>query len=196
MEGRLAENMCKMLVKWEIIPDDLKEVYVYGFELLFSFLTNTIIILTLGIILNQIICTISFLIVFILVRRFTGGFHAQTYLHCKFFTVGTYLLVLLFSITLNVKPFLFIILGIIAMLVIIKWGPVENPNKPLTSQDMKKHQIISIILIETLLIINCFLTMISVTLSNAVFYTLLSIIALMFIAIINKGRRKDNEGNC
>lgn len=192
MESKLALQICKSLLKWDIISKELEDIYIYGFELLFSFFSSTLIIITVGAILNKIVSSFVFLFVFISVRRFTGGFHAGTYLKCKIITVATYLLVLLFSVYINAALWSFILLGIIGSLIISKWGPIENPNKPLTEEDKRKHKITGLVFFEALLICSYAIKSLSQTLSNVTFYSLFSIIALMLYAII-KERSINNE---
>ena len=97
MEQKLAALMCQYMLKNKIIQPDLFDVYCYGTELLLSFVMSTSIIVILGIVCQRITQTIVFLVLFIFLRRFTGGYHANTYLVCKAFTVGTYIVVISLS---------------------------------------------------------------------------------------------------
>ena len=186
MESKLALRICSKLLEWKIISKELEEIYVYGFELLLSFLTNTIIILSIGAISHQLSKTLVFLLVFILVRRYTGGFHADTYLKCKVFTVGTYLFVMVCSSFVNASLFAFALLSVAGLIIIIKWGPIENPNKPLTAEEKRRHRIIGTIIFQTFLICGCATISLSFALSNVLFYSLFSIIALMLYEILRE----------
>lgn len=186
MESKFALQICNKLLKWNIIPKEFEDIYIYGFELLLSFISSTLIIIVTGALLHKTISSFVFLLVFISVRRFTGGFHANTYLKCKIITVATYLLVLFFSVYLNATLWSFILLGIIGSLIIFKWGPIENPNKPLTKEDKHKHKITGLAFFETLLVCGYVIKPLSETLSNVIFYSLFSIIALMLYAIIKE----------
>ncbi len=194
MDGHLAAKICKQLLRRGIISQEWEAVYVYGFELLISFLFNTVVILTIGILLHQVVNTLLFLGIFIFVRRYTGGYHASTYLGCKIATISTYLLVLGLSVHLNIHILAFLFLNAAGGFVILKWGPIENPNKPLTQTERRKYKIISIILFQLLLVLGCVLSFTHVTQCNMIFYTLLTIIALMLICTIE--RRTNHEENC
>lgn len=188
LEHILASNICKILVKWDIIPKDLEEVYIYGFELLISFVSSTLIIIAVGSVFHKTISSIIFLLIFILVRRFTGGYHANSYLKCKIYTVGTFITILVLAGNVNMNVLTYSSLGIIGLLAITIWGPVENPNKPLTCTERKKHKIIGLIMFELLIICGSIIIPFHQTLSNVIFYSLLSIIALMLYAIIKERR--------
>ena len=197
MEHKLATYVCNQLLELDVINSEYFDVYVYGIELLLSFLTSTIIILSIGILLGQVVNTIIFLLVFIIVRRFTGGYHANTYLLCKICTVGTYLIVMSMSLFHPIYSTLcYIILVISGLPVIIIWGPVDNPNKPLEANEKKKHKAISILLYISTLIIGLILLKVSLTLSNVVCYTLAAIIILMIISILTKGDTNHEENHC
>lgn len=186
MERDLALWFCRKLIKNEIIDKSLAEIYTYGFEILLSFLTSTFVIIAVGLILHRIISTLTFLIVFILVRRFTGGFHASTYLKCKIFTVSVYLIVIFLSSFCNINSWMFLILGATGLCVICRLGPIENSNKPLTDKEKIKYRHISIILFETMTMLGYIAAYINSEFSNTVFYTLLSIIILMLYAILDE----------
>lgn len=60
------------------LPIGRKSVYVYGAELFFSTSFGTISILLIAVLAGQFISGILFLLVFISLRIFVGGFHAST----------------------------------------------------------------------------------------------------------------------
>ena len=193
MEHKLALLVCNRLLKKGVITEELKDVYVYGFDLLFSFLISTTIVLTIGIFSRQFIPTIFFMITFILVRRYTGGYHANTYLKCQICTVSFYVLSLLLSIFLNIPIWSFLILGVVGILVISLFGPIENPHKPLTIEEKKKHKITGLILFSLICIIGSTVKYFYDTWGNIFFYTLSLIIILMIIPLFERRKNKNEE---
>ena len=182
MEHKAATRICDYMARNGVIRDDLLEVYVYGVELVLSFFTSSVLILCTGILLRRITHTIIFLTAFFLVRRFTGGYHANTYLICKIFTVGTYIVVMLLSqiATLTIPYYLLITLPGIPVIAV--WGPIENPNKPLSSVARKKHKITGLVLYTVFLIMGIWLHTLSHPFGNVVCFTLASVIALMLFS--------------
>lgn len=79
MLNKMAVKITDKLVMKKIVSDDMADIYIYGFELLISFFFSTIGVLIIGIILGRFLQTLMFLATFILLRSFTGGYHANTY---------------------------------------------------------------------------------------------------------------------
>ena len=193
MEHKLSKHICNYLLSTKVINEDYIEVYIYGTELLLSFIISTSIILAIGLITNRFINTIVFLTVFTLLRRFTGGFHANTYLTCKLFTIGTYLAVLLVSEKLTINHISFLMLSLFGLIIICLWGPIEHPNKPITDSSKKRFKTLSIILYSILSLLGIGTIRLSGTLSSVVCYSLTSVIALMILSILKKGTSNNEE---
>ena len=191
MEHKLSLIVCNRLLKNDVITEDMKDIYVYGFDLLFSFLISTSIIITIGLITGHALQTFLFLITFILVRRYTGGYHANTYLKCQIYTVTFYLLVTGLSLYVNIFHYIFVILELIGVLIILIWGPIDNPHKPLTKTEKKKHKITGLILFSLVWIAGITIKLYNNILGNTLFYTLALIIILMIVPLFE--RRIKNE---
>lgn len=195
MEHIMSEKICKYLLSINVISQELFDIYIYGMELLLSFIINTVIILLIGIVSGKILPTLIFLILFVAVRRFTGGFHANTYLKCKIITVGTYIAVLCLS-SLYYPPTVIKMLCYLAgILLIALFGPIENPNKPLDDNEKKLYKILSLIVFVILALLSLVFENYVSSLCNTAFYTLTAIIALMIIPILKKETLK-NEKTC
>ena len=140
MLNKTAAKITDVLLSHQVISGEQYDIYVYGFELLISFLFSTMLILIAGIIFHAFIRTLAFLIVFIILRSFTGGFHAKTYLVCNVCTLSTYGAVMLLSTYVKVNLIAYAILFVLGFIVLFIFSPVENPNKPLSTQQKKKHK--------------------------------------------------------
>lgn len=190
MESKWATQICKKLLREGIISSEQEEIYVYGFELILSFLISTTIIFAIGVILEQIVNTLVFLLLFILIRRCTGGFHAKTYLQCKLYTIGFYLTVILLSVYTAIPLWSFSLLAVIGGTIILWIGPIENPNKPLTLQERYKSKWIGLCLFELTVICGYWSGSLQVSCCNTIFYTLTLIIMLMIIPKLAKRRKQ------
>ncbi len=190
MEDKLAQYITDFLVEQKIIEKDDVDVYLYGLELILSFIINTLIILILGIILHRVDVTIVFLLIFISLRRFTGGYHAQTRFRCKISIIITHLIVMIFSVFYDIGLIECMFLGILSFILIIRYGPIENIYKPLTYEIRKKNKIFSLVFISILISVGSIVNSKSHIISNAIFFTLVSVIALMIIPIIERRKIK------
>lgn len=193
MENKLATLISKRFLKMSIITEKYFEVYVYGLELVLSFIFTSVIILTIGVVCNQFVSALIFISVFVLLRRFTGGYHADTHLKCKLWMAGLYIVNMILTIYLPLNYVFFIVLCIIGLIFVCIFSPIENKYKPIELHRRPKIKIISIIiyiLISTLGIVMHFKFETS---SNAVFYALMSVVALMFIQKIKERRVHAHE---
>ena len=189
MEHYLARSFANHLLKSNIITDVLFDVYVYGTELLLSFIITNALIIGLGFLFNRVVETIIHLTVFILIRRFTGGYHATTYLRCKIIMIVVYLCTLFFSAVASVDEFWYIILFAFGNFIIFFSAPIENPNKKLDYSDKKRFRMLSHIFFTATIIIGFVLLRVNMALGKTVFFSLLSVVALMITPILMKGEK-------
>lgn len=185
MNHKLSVLICDKLLKYKIIAEELVDVYIYGFELIFSFLISTLSIIAIGLIINQISPTLIFLTFFILIRRYTGGFHANTYLKCQIYTISLYLFVIIASILTSVNNIVYLIFILAGLSIIATIGPIDNPHKPLDEQEKRKHKKTGLLLFFSTGLIGYIFNYYHVIISNTIFFTLVVIITLMLIPYFN-----------
>ena len=195
MEHYLSTAFAKHLLSKNIIKEEMFEVYVYGAELFLSFAITNAIIIILGIIINQITATLIHLLIFIALRRFTGGYHATTYLKCKITMVAIYAFTIASAIYVEISIYWYVLLMVAGNVTIFFSAPIENPNKKLDESQKKKCKILShisfIIVAGSGVILMHYFEM----LGKTVFFSLFSVIALMIIAILMKGEKQNERQN-
>lgn len=131
MISSAANNITNYLICEKVIKDDDREIYQYGFEQVFSSLLNIATMLLLGIILGKIYQSLVLILSFMALRSYSGGYHANTPLHCYLLTVMS------ISAALSIMKFItidrFICLGLLVLssVVILLLSPIGSKNKPL-----------------------------------------------------------------
>lgn len=75
----IAQKTADIFCRQNVADEEKKEIYIYGIELLVSSLIGAVLILGISIGIGKIWSGVVFLSVFILVRQYTGGYHADTY---------------------------------------------------------------------------------------------------------------------
>lgn len=131
MISSAANNITNYLICEKVIKDDDREIYQYGFEQVFSSLLNIATMLLLGIILGKIYQSLVLILSFMALRSYSGGYHANTPLHCYLLTVMS------ISAALSIMKFItidrFICLGLLVLssVVILLLSPIDSKNKPL-----------------------------------------------------------------
>ena len=193
MEHYLSTAFAKHLLSKNIINEEMFEVYVYGAELFLSFVITNAIIIIIGIIINQLAATLVHLLIFILLRRFTGGYHATTYLKCKITMVVIYAFTIISANYVELNIYWYVLLMVAGNITIFFSAPIENPNKKLDDNKKKKCKILSHILFIIVTSSGIILMRYFDALGKTVFFSLFSVIALMIIAILMKGVTQDER---
>ena len=180
MLNKVAKFLTSHLVDAGVVSSDSKEIYIYGFEVLITSLLSTILVLIAGAIWGRFIETICFLVVFIVLRSFTGGFHANTYWLCTVVTLSIYCTVMLLSKT-AIPGILYWLLLPVGVIVLIIKAPIRNPNKYMTDKEYLMYKLISIILFIVMAITGILLLNIAVAMSSVIYYTLVADLVLIFV---------------
>lgn len=189
MLNKMAVKITDKLVLKKIVSDDMADIYIYGFELLISFFSSTIGVLIIGIILGRFLQTLMFLATFILLRSFTGGYHANTYAVCSIVTFSLFGMVLLLAKFVFVPLYLYPILGLIGTVIMVWQVPIEHPNKKLSDDQKRKYKVISLMLFLIFIAAGWLFCYFGSPLGAIVFYTLIADIMLLFFKS-RKERRK------
>ena len=195
MEHYLSTAFAKHLLNKNIIKEEMFEVYVYGAELFLSFVITNAIIIAFGILINQLAATLIHLLIFIALRRFTGGYHATTYLKCKITMVAIYAFTIASAIYVEISIYWYVLLMVAGNVTIFFSAPIENPNKKLDESQKKKCKILSHISFIIVAVSGVILMHYFEMLGKTVFFSLFSVIALMIIAILMKGEKQNERQN-
>lgn len=83
MITKMASKVADFFIYRNWIEKDEHEIYRYGMEVILSFVINFCIVLICGIVFREMLYTFLFYAVFLLMRKFCGGYHADTYLKCN-----------------------------------------------------------------------------------------------------------------
>ena len=141
MTEKIMENVWKGIKTTGNVDEEDKEIYLFGFYQGLIFLLNLVTALLTGIILNMFLESVLFLICFIPLRIFAGGYHAKTQLRCYVMsTITTVILLYLIAFLQKNMGVEVTALYIIAACIIWKLAPVQDKNKPLDLDEQKKYR--------------------------------------------------------
>lgn len=147
MYKTLAKKATQKFINLEIISIDDFDIYRYGFELIFSFVSIVTAIIFFSIIISRTFETICFLIGFFVVRAICGGYHGKNHFSCFVLSITTYIIFLilyrylfemhhaLHSISIGV---------IVSVIVLIAFAPAENNNNPMTRYRKKRNKTLTV----------------------------------------------------
>jgi accessory gene regulator B len=134
MIEKMATGVTSYYIRKNIIDEQTKELYFYGFQLLISTIFNVILILIAAFCLGIVSESFFFIVSFVVTRSIGGGYHADTHkgciiLFCLVFVTFSLLNIHLFYRFANIYM---IAVSIAAFLVIWEIAPVEAPNRRLS----------------------------------------------------------------
>lgn len=142
MIKNLSENITDYFYSNKIINENEREIYIYGLQLIISSITGIVVILTLGSIFDIITNTGLFLIAFIPIRMYSGGYHANTYIECNLALISIYSVTMMIVYCtpvklINLSSLLFFF---ITSFIILKYAPVDDVRKRLSSEIKKVNK--------------------------------------------------------
>lgn len=151
----LSQSILNSFIDKSVINEEDKSIYAYGAEIAIAYLANLVAMIIIGAMMNMLIECIVFLIIFVPLKSYTGGYHASNYKICFVISCFTVAGVLLITkhVAVNTDEFvLFLIMAIVGILIYIL-GPIEDKNKPLAKNEYihYKAKIKSILIIEFVL---------------------------------------------
>lgn len=127
----ISEKLTDKLIKMQLVDDEEKDLYVYGFQQGFLLLFNMITVVIIGFIFNMIWQSVVFMVAYSLLRAYAGGFHTSTQLRCYLFSVAMIISVLWLIKRIPLIGFICFIITMIASVIIFLLAPIEDQNKPL-----------------------------------------------------------------
>lgn len=177
----VTEKIIDRLLCLNIIESKDKDLYTYGFHQGFLMIFNLITAIVIGFSFKMVWEILFFLMAYIPLRSYAGGYHAKTPLGCYIFSVIMMIIVLLSIKFIWWNNFMCIIVTFCASSIICILQPVEDSNKPLDIKEIAVYKkrtkfILLILIVIGLMFWFAFYKQISITIIMALF-----IIAFMLI---------------
>ncbi len=159
----MLEKISGKIVDWQIkkgiLPDAERAVYQYAYELLLNQSINVLLTVLIAVVFDAPLPILLFLISYIPLRSFCGGYHADTNLGCTI--VSTILIWCVCWIYQNIResffityyPFIYFVSGYI----VIRYAPVSDQNKLLDEMETMRYKRKSRVLWGLEMIIGMFL---------------------------------------
>lgn len=125
----------------KIVEESREAIYAYGMELLLSDVLNALIVLLISLISHTLPAVIVFTTVFMGLRKFVGGYHANSHLSCMF-TLVVVMLIFSYGICNVSEKYAWVVsIGFVAISipVVFTLAPIPHPNKPVS--DVKKAKL-------------------------------------------------------
>ena len=153
----VALIIADFLFSKDAITEEEKEVCAYGMELIISGIISVALVLIIGLITGNIWYAVIYNMMMILIRTYTGGYHADTHAGCNVCYCGVYLIsLLMLRIQVYIRETIIItwLIALAGYLIIVLNAPLEHHNKKLTIEQKEKYMIVSAVLVTTPIIFN------------------------------------------
>ncbi len=193
---RLANAITDYYIRKNIILEEKREIYSYGFKLIIADVINYLIVILFGIVFNRLTESIIFLITLCGLRQFSGGFHAKSFWLCRLSMIITCLCVIMLTDMVTYtgfKSIIVILVNVISVAFITKSAPIVHSNKPLSDKQKHNNKIKSIITSICLSIISIIIVVTTdIKFGVTISITLLAVVVLMIIGMAVQKGGKEN----
>lgn len=194
MIKKIAARITKFICKDSENQTDMQEIYQYGVELTLSTILNIFWIVVAGVILSDIFSGLIFLAVFMMIRPFTGGYHAKTYFKCNMVFIITFLLVwyarwgILIIPDIELSYRLLEAIVLLGLIPVIMYSPIENENKRLDRNKRRRFRIIGITLYIIIALLALIVQFVNIRYGAMMLLSMLAVSIMMIIEIIKRWR--------
>lgn len=193
MIEKISKKMLSFVALYVPMDENTAEVYQYGIEISISTVLNILITMMLAFAIVEPLSGIIFLTCMVLVRSYSGGYHAKNYFKCNCTMVVMFFITFCISkilIHFNLAEFhIMSSVLMLAFLPLYAFSPVKNKHKPLSEKKAKKCRIVSIILYILIGLIGLYLVLVSPLYGSKIIITLIEV-SVMIIFEIYLQRRK------
>lgn len=170
----IASKITKYMVDIGVCSKDYT-IHKYGIEVMISTMIDFGFIIGIGFMSQHFIDSIIYYFAFWFIRKFSGGYHCETYFKCITLHVTLFIAYLL---TYHYYSYFMIWIYLLSLMVFILLSPIKN--RDLDQSVYKKYKIISLSILIVYLTLS-YLT----THTNILTYVVL-IVSLLMVACIKK----------
>lgn len=191
MLHRISQIITNFLISKEIIEKDESEIYTYGYETLLYGIMDLFITIALGLVFKRLFASIVYYVMFVTVRMYMGGYHADSYIKCK--TLFIFITISVLGVSYIEFPLYGDVLILLLYLLTVYFlCPIENPNKPIRKTEKQKYRIIGLIY-SVFWSIVAIITYFTATHISTVIVSHAFVITLLMIYGVYGKEEKDNE---
>ncbi len=168
MFSYLAEKTACFLIRRSLLDIEGREIYTYSLEILLLNISLLAIFLLISLVTESFIHYIGFILFFVPIRIFAGGYHSRKSENCFMISFFVYILTtIIFTLYrgLYKEPFL-MALGLLSAVIILLFAPIVNHNHPLNTQQRKRNRYIVLGIILAYFAVFIFLYKVNFTLAS------------------------------
>ena len=196
MIGAFSKKIVDYLIGGNVIADtdDDRELYQYGVEISISSMLNILLIVIIGFVTNSISESLLFLVCFVVMRSYTGGYHANSYFMCNLlFCIAFITELIIYKFTYDyISVGIATLMCAICVLIVLIICPIENRNKPIIGK-RKKLKAIAVALSVIFSIIGLLFTLLDYRYGVLIIYTVMLVTILAIVGYFKERRHNHVE---
>lgn len=138
----MARKVVGLVSKGSDISAEDKELYEYGFHMLFANVFFFLLCVLFGCLHQIVVESIVFFILFNMIRSCAGGVHAKKEISCTILTSCALFLAIKtikWSVVKDAWPALLLVF-LLSLISILACSPLDSPEKPLTHEERKQYR--------------------------------------------------------
>lgn len=132
--------MCDKIIAYGIAKEDDRELYEYSFLIMLEQVSIGVSILIVSLFFKVLFETVLYMVLFIPLRIYAGGYHARSFFWCYVISVGAYLTFVVLLCYVAIPAWIVIVSVLISAVVIFLLAPMADPNKAMDAQEKIKFQ--------------------------------------------------------
>lgn len=141
VDGFIDKIIGAQVEKGTISEQDIN-IYKYGYFLLYELLLNIVIAVVIGVVTNRLVELFVFLLLYVPLRSFCGGWHADKLWKC---TIYSNLMLILLCVTISYeiiysRSIIMVLIFIIGIIFVGIYAPVGTQTKPISSKEKKVYK--------------------------------------------------------
>ena len=152
MLAEAAEKITEWLIENEAIESEERELYEYAAFNTLHTIVPLFMIMGLGSVMGLFIESIFLILPFMVIRKYSGGFHADSQLKCTIYSLMLQLGFLLFCYDIKVDS-LNVIIIIISSVGLYLFSPIDSANRRLDEVDIKRCKRMARIIVSVILLL-------------------------------------------
>lgn len=179
-------KIASFLLQNNAISKEEIEIHIYGVRKIVGILLTAIITMILSIIIGKVLATVLFLLFFIGIRSYTGGYHAKSQIQCfGYFEIIYLSSMLIFQpVIQNLTTAVKLGLVLIAATILIVFAPINHPNLCLTEIEISStKKSIAVVMVVTFIFL---LLLYVVFKSNHADYALVGLLDVTILVVLAK----------
>jgi accessory gene regulator B len=132
----LANRVAYVFLRRGVIQPQNHDIYTYALETILSETVNVLVCLMISLLFGRPLEGIVFTVTFAMLRKFTGGHHAQSHWQCisTFAGIVAAVLTVLLVVPQGMYTWVTLTASAVSMFPIVLWAPVTHENKPLSEE--------------------------------------------------------------